>query len=143
MQTIFDADQHRMLFYNQPIACWPSRMALQKTYLIRSEEKTISMNFNAVASVKSLLPHVLQSPTKPCIKTECKTRKIKRLPCPSLSELSLTSGGKNMAAKGTQLLVPRLALSRAPYCLGMAAREQRSPGTMTGHTLVGPTLFKS
>lgn len=45
-------------------------------YLIRSDEKT-RVNFNAVASVKLLLPHVLQSLSKPCIKIECKVRKTK------------------------------------------------------------------
>lgn len=103
MQTIFDADQHRMLFYNRPIAHWPSGMALQNTYLIRSDEKT-HVNFNAVASVKLLLPRVLQIPTIPCVKTECKIRKTKRL-FPSLSELSLTSGGKKVTAKGARRLM--------------------------------------
>lgn len=124
MQTIFDADQHRMLFYNHPIARWPSRTALQNTYLIRSDEKT-HVNFNAVASVKFLLPRVLQIPTKPCVKTECKIRKTKRLLFPSLSELSMTSGGRNMTANGAQRLTSRLALFRAPYCLGRNPTKSR------------------
>lgn len=39
----------------------------------------------------------------PSVKTECKIRKIKRL-FPSLSELSLTSRGKNVTAKGARRL---------------------------------------
>lgn len=146
MHSIFDADQHRMLFYNQPIACWPSGMALQNTYLIRSDLKT-HVNFNAVASAKLLLPHVLQSPTKPCIKTECKIRKTKRLPFPSLSELSLISGGKNMTAKGAHSSCPGWHWSDLHTPGDGFHREQRSPGTMTGHTcwtytlLLGPDLF--
>lgn len=88
---------------------YPSRLALQNTYLIHSDEEN-GVNFNAVAAITCA-----PKPSKPCIKTECKIRKIKRLPCPSLSELSLTSGGKNITAKGAQPFMPRLALFRAPY----------------------------
>lgn len=38
MQIISDADQHRMLFYKQPVAHWPSVWL----YLIHSDEKTQS-----------------------------------------------------------------------------------------------------
>lgn len=147
MQTTFDADQHRMLFYNHPIAHWPSGMALQNAYLIRSDEKT-HVNFNAVASVKLLLPRVLQIPTNPCIKTECKIRKTKRL-FPSLSELSLTSGGKILTAKGAQRLMSVLIClyawgndimlrSYVTMILGLRKKPRVQTGNLTTRTVAVP-----
>lgn len=74
----------------------------------------------------------------------CKIRKTKRLLLPFLPELLLTAGEKNMTTESAQQLMSRLALFRPGLHTdrGCSHREQRSPGTMTGNTLVGPTLFR-
>lgn len=48
-----------------------------------------------------------------------------------------------MTVESTQQLISRLALFRPGlHTDGIAPREKRSPGTMTGNTLGGPMIFE-
>lgn len=81
-------------------------------------------------------------PQSPASKFNIKTGRPKDS-SPSLTERSLTPGGKNMTVESTQQLISRLALFRPGlHTDGIAPREKRSPGTMTGNTLGGPMIFE-
>lgn len=87
MQIISDADQHRMLFYKQPVAHWPSVWL----YLIHSDEKT-------QPPCKITAAICAPKPLRASLKTEYKNRKIKTPSFPSFPQLPLTSGGRCSAA---------------------------------------------
>lgn len=91
MQIIFDADQHRMLFYKQPVAHWPSVWF----YLIHSDEKTESP-CSCFSKITAAI--CAPKPLRASIKTDYKNRKTKTPSFPSLPQLPLTSGGRCSAA---------------------------------------------
>lgn len=135
MQIISDADQHRMLFYKQPVAHCPSVWL----YLIHSDEET-QTPCSCLSKISAAI--CAPKPLRASIKTEYKHRKTKTPSFSSLPQLPLTSGGRCSAAHVQAGTVQ----ARAPSWHGVAPTESRGDlepwlETLVRHTLFRPELF--